>query len=384
MTNEDRSGDAENEASVSSATGKLREVLAWVFSPILLVVVAGLVALVLGAPFWRTALVFALLVVGGGVYLFNRPVPWLPVGRVRSGGLLYSGVGGLFLALVFSSAFSTPSPDATSSLGPEGGVRVADAPPRSPPPQRRSFYPWAYTVSPLTITCQNSTPIGEGQVIATTEDGRVFAVSESAVTVERPSIETLQRTGGSREEVRDAAASLSQIALGLCAGPGRAPLTLIASEGTPPPPPPPPPSPWAYRSNVDEMSDQRTSQACTMSTNVVRLGFPYETQRVSLCLRQHPRWGQDAIVRLERGGQFLCTSYQACTVRIRFDAGDAAAYSALGPSDNSSDTIFIQNDSRFIGNLRRSSRVIIEANFYQAGAQQMSFETAQLEWPPRN
>ncbi len=120
-----------------------------------------------------------------------------------------------------------------------------------------------------------------------------------------------------------------------------------------------------------------------MSTNVVQLGFPYETQRVSLCLRQHPRWGQDVIVRLERGGQFLCTSYQACTVRVRFGDGEATAYSAIEPSDNSSDTIFITNDSRFIGNLRRAERVIIEANFYQAGSQRMSFDTEQLQWPPR-
>lgn len=245
------------------------------------------------------------------------------------------------------------------------------------PPQRATFYPWAYTVSSLTLSCENSTGFGAGEIIATAADGRIFAVSDNAVTGERPSIAALRRSGAGGEE---AAETLARAGLRLCQGPDRAPFVLIATEGQPPPPPP---SPWAYTSDVDEMSDRRTSHACTQSTNVVQLDFPYEAQRVRLCVRQHPRWGQDVIVRLERGGQFLCTSYQACTVRVRFDDGEASAYSALEPSDNSSDTIFIQNDARFVANLRRSSRVIIEANFFQAGAQRMSFETGQLEWPPR-
>lgn len=378
MTDEGQPSAPQGEALAPGKNAKSREILVWVFSPLLLLIGAGLVALVLGAPFLRATVVFALIALVGGAYLLYRPHPLLPIGKVRSGSLIYSGVGALVLALAFSSAGSPPSGLPATPTG----ARVADAPPRPPPPpQRRSFYPWAYTVSPLTLTCKNSAEIGAGEVIATSEDGRVFGVSENAVSTERPNIETLQRTSGSRDEVRAAAATLTQAGLGLCLGTRAASQTLIASEGAPPPPPP---SSWIYNSNVDEMSDQPTAHACTMSTNMVQLGFPYETQRVSLCLRQHPRWGQDVIVRLERGGQFLCTSYQACTVRVRFDDGEAAAYSALEPSDNSSDTIFITNDARFIGNLRRSSRVIIEANFYQAGAQRMSFDAGQLEWPPRS
>lgn len=383
MTEDEHPNAPQLERAAPPRERKILEIVAWVFSPLLLVIGATIVALVLGAPWLRASIIFALLALGAGGYLLYRPQSWLPLGRVRSAGLIYSGVGALILAIALSPAASQQSQIASHPPDDPAGMRVA-APARPPPPQRRSLYPWAYTVSPLTLTCQNSTAHAVGEVIATTEDGRVLAVSENAVSDERPSIATLQRTGGSREDVREGAENLAQAGLGLCQGQGRPVLTLIASEGEPPPPPPPPPSPWSYSSTVDEMSDRRTSHACTTSTNVVRLGWPYETQHVNLCLRQHPRWGQDVIVRLERGGQFLCTSYQACMVRVRFDDGEAAAYSALEPSDNSADTIFITNDARFIGNVRRSSRVIIEANFYQAGAQQMSFDTEQLEWPPRS
>jgi|GEM_PF-846127 len=150
---------------------------------------------------------------------------------------------------------------------------------------------------------------------------------------------------------------------------------------TPPGPPPPPPSPWDYSSRGDEMSDTSIHHACTVSTNSINLEWPYGPQSVSLCVRQHPRWGQDVIVRLARGGQFICRSYANCIVRVRFDEAAASGYSANEPADGSSDTIFIANDARFIANLKRSSRVIIEAEFYQSGAQQMTFNTEGLEWP---
>lgn len=145
--------------------------------------------------------------------------------------------------------------------------------------------------------------------------------------------------------------------------------------------PPPPPSQWTYINDVDEMRDSAIHHACTRSIDQVRLGFPYGTQHVRLCLRQHPRFGQDVIVRLEENGQFLCMSYEACTIRVRFDDGEVSSYSAVGPSDNSTESIFIQNDERFLRNLRGSSRVIVEAEFYQAGNQQMTFRTDGLEWP---
>lgn len=360
---------------------RILEVLFWLLSPIALVSAASLTAAILGAPWFRASLVFAIVAIGVGGFQLYRQQAWLPLGRVRSGSLIYAGLGALLLASAINAPSSTGVQSASRAGGVDAQTAAAPVPPRAPAPIRRSIYPWAYTVSPLTVTCENSTAPNEGQVIATAADGRVFALSETAQSGERPAIQTIEREDLARAQRRQATTDFAAAGLALCQGPNGPSPQLILSQGAPPPPPP---SPWDYTSDSDEMSDSRISHACTSSTNTVSLGWPYETQRVTLCIRQHPRWGQDAIVRLERGGQFLCTSYGGCTVRVRFDDGEAAAYSASEPSDNSTDTLFISNDARFIGNLRRSSRVIIEANFYQAGAQLMSFETERLEWPPRS
>lgn len=153
------------------------------------------------------------------------------------------------------------------------------------------------------------------------------------------------------------------------------------SDAAAAPPPRPPSRNWTYRSDVDEMRDTAIHHACTESRDQVHLGWPYGSQRVRLCVRQHPRFGQDVIVRLNDEGQFLCSSYDGCTVRVRFDQGEVSGFSASGPSDNSTNSIFIQNDERFLRSLKSASRVIVEAEFYQAGSQQMTFETAGLEWP---
>ncbi|WP_135212673.1 hypothetical protein [Vitreimonas flagellata] len=358
---------------------RVLEILLWVASPLLLLTAAVAIALVLGAPWQRSVVVFALCAAIGGVWLLSKPQSWAPIGPVRAGALIYSGIGALCLALVFWAPRAEPAASTPPDRAQTDQPQTASA--RPPAPRHRRFYPWPYAVASLTLNCRASTSPGAFVVTATTEDGREFALGEGASGA-YPEIAPILNSDLPVDQMRQGQAAVSAAAASLCPPIGQASASLIATPGEAPPPPPPPPSPWAYQTDVDEMSDGRTSHACTRSTNVVNLGWPYETQRVSLCVRQHPRWGQDVIVRLESRGQFLCTSYRDCTVRVRFDDGEAAAYSARQPADNSTETIFIVNDARFVANLRRSSRVIIEANFYQAGAQRMSFNTSQLNWPP--
>ncbi|MES1201064.1 MAG: hypothetical protein ABUS57_06400 [Pseudomonadota bacterium] len=138
---------------------------------------------------------------------------------------------------------------------------------------------------------------------------------------------------------------------------------------------------WDYSDSVDEMRNAPIHIACTVSLDEVRLGFPYGNQHVELCVREHPRFGHDVYVHLESEGQFLCTSYDGCSVRVKFDNSSVETYSAAEASDNSSNVIFLQNYPRFVRNLKPSSHVQIEAEFYQAGVQQMTFATDGLVWP---
>lgn len=142
---------------------------------------------------------------------------------------------------------------------------------------------------------------------------------------------------------------------------------------------PDPDTAWVYRTDADPMTDGEVSQACTRSEEPVRLNFPYSPVYARLCLREHPRHGLDVIVELLGQGQIVCSSYQDCTVGVRFDKGSVQQFSAAEPSDHSSNAIFIRNAKRFETSARKADKTLIQLEFYQAGTQTLSFNTAGLK-----
>lgn len=144
------------------------------------------------------------------------------------------------------------------------------------------------------------------------------------------------------------------------------------------------PSRWTYDVSKDEMNDRPTSTACVESTNSVALGWPYGSVQGRLCVRQHPRYGLDVYVSLLGDGQILCRSYEACAGRIRYDEAPASRFSALGPSDNSSNVVFLQGAKGVLARLQAAAVTRVELEYYQAGSQTLSFPTAGLEWPVKS
>jgi hypothetical protein len=136
------------------------------------------------------------------------------------------------------------------------------------------------------------------------------------------------------------------------------------------------PDDWAYGASKDAMTGKVSHFAVVTSTNTVNFSFPYQgAQNGRLTLRQHPRYGDDVVLAIEQG-QFLCPSYEDCTVLVKFDDKPAMSFSAVGAEDNSTETIFIRNYKRFTENLRGAKHVIIEAPVYQEGRPQFEFDVA--------
>lgn len=133
---------------------------------------------------------------------------------------------------------------------------------------------------------------------------------------------------------------------------------------------------WDYNESEDSMSGRVAREACAMSMNQVSLDFPYEAQRVQMCVRNHPRLGRDVYLRLPLGGQFRCSSFQPCVLKVKFDDGQVQAFSAVSPSDGSSDVVFVQNDKRFVGAMREAEMVAVEAEFFRNGLQSMRFKVS--------
>lgn len=137
---------------------------------------------------------------------------------------------------------------------------------------------------------------------------------------------------------------------------------------------------WRYSTSQDDMSLKKISNAEIDSTNRMSFSFPYANpQRATLQLRKHPRWGSDVILMIERG-QFLCNDYDGCSVLVRFGKGNPQRFSASGPSDNSTNYIFIRDYKNFVNQIRKTDEVTIEAKFYQEGNRAMKFATDGLDW----
>lgn len=138
-------------------------------------------------------------------------------------------------------------------------------------------------------------------------------------------------------------------------------------------------SAWSYDYSDDPMSKGGIYTAFLQSSNTVNFSFPYNgAQHATLGFRTHPKYGKDVIFSIEKG-QFLCPSYENCTITVRFDDDEASSFSAIGAADNSSDVIFIRNYSRFIGSMMKSKRVRIAANIYQEGAPVFEFNVGDFD-----
>ncbi|MNQ82542.1 hypothetical protein D3C85_975960 [compost metagenome] len=137
---------------------------------------------------------------------------------------------------------------------------------------------------------------------------------------------------------------------------------------------------WDYETTQDSMSQKPVTTAFIRSTNRLSFDFPYRgAQQATLQLRKHPRWGQDVILHIQKG-QFLCNSYNGCSVSVRFGNGKPKQFSAGEPSDNDSTYVFIRGYNSFVSELRKVDKIYIEAQFYKEGNRTMEFAVDGLEW----
>lgn len=157
-------------------------------------------------------------------------------------------------------------------------------------------------------------------------------------------------------------------------------VEVVLPEAVQPPPPAVPTSDWRVTERTDPMTDQTVKTACVTSSNQVHLSPPYGPRSAQLCIRQHPEFGRDVYLSLSGSGQILCRSYSNCTIPIRFDNGAVQRFTGNEPSDNSSETIFVANDGRFITAAKAASRIRVQLEFYQNGNQTFDFPARGLEW----
>ncbi|MBB3942849.1 hypothetical protein GGR91_001071 [Sphingorhabdus rigui] len=138
-------------------------------------------------------------------------------------------------------------------------------------------------------------------------------------------------------------------------------------------------SKWDYNTQKDEMRGSEAHFATLNSENTIKFDFPYGEQPGILTVRRDPQHGLDLIFSVP-SGQILCSGFGDDYINAKFDDGPIRRFSCSGASDGSSEVSFIGSPKKFLGELKRAKRTVIEAEFYQAGRQQYIFETQNLIW----
>jgi hypothetical protein len=138
---------------------------------------------------------------------------------------------------------------------------------------------------------------------------------------------------------------------------------------------------WTYSEDIDAMRGTSTHFAITTSGATLDLPFPDNGgSTVQLILRSRPKDGLSAIMQVSKG-QILCNTLAGGHLTVKFDDKPVREFLCGEPSDGSNDTLFVLSQNAFVKALLRSQSVTIEAEFYQAGTKQISFNTAGLIWP---
>ncbi len=136
---------------------------------------------------------------------------------------------------------------------------------------------------------------------------------------------------------------------------------------------------WAYSEDKDEMRGDTTRYAVLDSDNQIDLEFPYGEVRGHVTVRHRKQDGLNVMFSVDKG-QILCNNFTDTHISAKFDDKPIQRFACTGTSDGSSETAFITDEARFLKQLRTATRTIVEAEFYQQGRQQFTFETRGLEW----
>ena len=135
---------------------------------------------------------------------------------------------------------------------------------------------------------------------------------------------------------------------------------------------------WEYSTDEDKMGEG-SKNASLIANDFLNFEFPYNSKenRATLVIRQRAKDGTSIMLMVDKG-QFS-GDYDNPTVRIKFDDEKPKSYSYGTTSDGSSDVIFIHGEKSLVEKIKNSKKVVIEAEFYSHGNEQMIFNTAGLK-----
>jgi len=139
---------------------------------------------------------------------------------------------------------------------------------------------------------------------------------------------------------------------------------------------------WQYNFENDELRHTRKEYGNNQSLTKHRFSFPYDRDTylhiwtVSGPVRNMAKNAPHAPVRevylTTNNGQFDC-GYDGCYASVSFDGGKVQRFSLRMPRSYPNNVLYMTDGQRFMQELKKHKRAIIEVDYYQYGSQQFTF-----------
>jgi hypothetical protein len=137
---------------------------------------------------------------------------------------------------------------------------------------------------------------------------------------------------------------------------------------------------WRYAESRDEMRGTVIKTASINSKNEVEFDFPYSGGSfATILVRRREQDGLQIMFQVSKG-QFMCNSFSSTSINVKFDDGAIQKFGCAETSSGQTDAIFLTNSSRFLTALETSQMVTVEAEFFQHGMAQFTFDSAGLKF----
>ncbi|MCW3125507.1 MAG: hypothetical protein JWO03_1165 [Bacteroidetes bacterium] len=136
---------------------------------------------------------------------------------------------------------------------------------------------------------------------------------------------------------------------------------------------------WSYESDTDKMTSKVVYYGSTDAKEPVKLKFPYEGSEASLVIARKNNQSL-AYFKVTKGQILAANPVNGGEIKVRFDSDQPETYQVSGPSDMSSETVFINSADRFITRLKKSKTLLVEVEFFDNGTRQVEFNTSNFVW----
>lgn len=135
---------------------------------------------------------------------------------------------------------------------------------------------------------------------------------------------------------------------------------------------------WEYEFKEDKMGES-TKLAKVYAKDKLNFDFPYNGGSTALFEIRNNNDGLNVILFVSKG-QFNTSIIDNMSIRIKFDDEKPKTYTTTSANDGSSNYIFINNEKSLVEKIKKSKKMVVEAEFYNEGTRQIEFNTENLKW----